>query len=82
MNRLQTSRAKAALWRIDNPLKRQIIGGLGDKPQIGNGIANFCAFIKPRTLLKPKDSNNKLQRPPWNFELGTDHLSLGPSWDG
>jgi hypothetical protein len=39
--------AKPALWGVIDPLKRQIVGRLGDDAQIGQSIADFGALIEP-----------------------------------
>ena len=47
VQRLQCGFADAARGLVDDPLKGQIIGGLVDHPQIGDGVADLFALIEP-----------------------------------
>ena len=55
--------AKPALGLIDDPFKRQIIGGLIDQPQISERIADFGALIKAEAadnLVRHPDADEAL----------------------
>ena len=45
---LQRGVAEAALWRVDDALEGEIVGGLRDAAQIGEGVADFGALIEAR----------------------------------
>src|SRR5882762_4707096 len=40
--------AYPALWRVDDPLKGQVVVLRLDQPQVGDRVTNFCAFEEPR----------------------------------
>src|SRR6476646_1685436 len=50
---LQGGVAEAALWHIDNALEGKIVCRLRDDAQIGEGVANFSAFVEARAADYP-----------------------------
>ena len=66
--------AQAALWRVIDPFKGQIVARLGDQPQIGEGIPDFGAFVKAEAadnLIAHADRNEPVLEFA-GLELGAD----------
>ena len=53
VERLECDVAQSASGPVDDALEGEVIVGLGDKTQIGIGVANFGAFIKARAADNP-----------------------------
>src|SRR5205085_6017635 len=68
--------AKSAFRLIDDAFKGEIVSGLRDQPQIGDGVTNFGALVEAKAaddLIIEADGNEAL------FEL--PGLELGPHED-
>ena len=70
---LKRGRADPARRHVDDPFERQIVIRLMDQPHIGDGVANFLAFVKSRAAdhaIGQTEGDKAL------FEL--THLETGP----
>ena len=45
--------ANAALGHVYDPFEREVVGGLIDDTQIGDGVANFGALVRAKTANYP-----------------------------
>ncbi len=48
MQHTQRRVAQTALGKVDDPLEGEVVGRLGDDSQIGDGVADFLAFVEPQ----------------------------------
>ena len=53
MKGLQGRRAEPPFRQVDDAFERQVVVGLGDDAQIGDGVADFLALVKPRPADDP-----------------------------
>ena len=68
--------AKPALGHVDDPLERQIVGRLGDQPEVSQRIADLGALVKAKS---PDDLVGQPDRDESFFKLA--RLELRPHQD-
>src|SRR5258708_7406116 len=64
--------AETALWSVDDPLERKVVGGLNDETEIGDCVPDLRALVKAEA---PDDLVGKANRNEALFKLARLELS-------